>query len=190
MDPMMDEAQDRATLAGFAEQVRQALGFVLEKLNAMADRQEALEKLVVEDLIGGLSAEGDRLGRAKLGGFLREKMPGFGKYSGYFQGVHGRDVFDDATDRLWPEVGKLGGWDDAKILDVAKALLAAYDTGLGPYIRETEPAPAEAGDEPGKEIEIEVKSEAPSAAPDEFAGLTPAIAAVLKREKAVKKGAD
>lgn len=169
-----DEGADVALIAEQMAKIEPILDFFMQAIQALGERVDALEELVVEKLIGGLAGIAEERDRSTLGESLRKDHPEFGKFSDFWKSAWGRDVYDDVTEKAF-EAKKSGGDVDALI----KAMLDDYEGRLGKFL-----TPAEAkAEEPPKEsgVEIEIKKEP---AGD---GVSPSVAAILSRVKATRK---
>jgi hypothetical protein len=159
--------------------LKEAIEAAFEMLKALMERIEALEKLVIDDLIGGLSGEAERRGREKLGGMLRENFPGVGKYSDFYKSTYGKDSFDDILDQAWGSI-KEAGFDEGKAKEIFGALAGDLDAKLGKFIRGPEaetPAPVVIEETKGEEV------------PDDLADVSPVARKLVLRMRAEKKGA-
>ena len=164
--------------------VKDALIATLDLVKAMGERLEALEDLVVNKLIGGLSGEAERRGREQIGGSLRSNYPDLGKYSDFYQGVYGKDVYDDVLDQAWPAI-KDSGFDQGRTDEIVKSIAESLHSKLGKFIGGA-----------GPEAPVSMAEEGPEEAPEEGDGfppeMSPKIKAVLIQARAArgpKKGA-
>jgi hypothetical protein len=159
--------------------VKEALEAAFEMMKAIMERLEALEKLVVDDLIGGLSGEAERRGREKLGGMLRNDFPGVGKYSDFYKSTYGKDSFDDILDQAWPSI-KEAGFDEGKAKEIFAALSGDLDGKLGKFIR---------GPEAEAAAPIVIEETQEEGIPDDLKDVSPSAQKIVMRLRAAKKGA-
>ena len=167
-----DEQQDKETM----EPLVQAVLALCEKVKSLEEKVEGLDKIVMDEIIGGVTNlynERKRMsGIDELSGKYKEK---FSPYEGFFKELSGSDLYDALYDEIQNMKGEGSDWDDEKESGAIEQILgnikAKHDK-----IKGIEP--------PVEGVAIEVSTA--QAEPDEMGSLQERIRGMRKKAPDVK----
>lgn len=159
-------------------QLTESLSIALNVLKELVDEVAMLKKVLLEDVIGGIAGEARRIKRTSLGETIKTKYPVLGRFQGPFKQLFDKDVFEDVLERVYPELEK-AGFDETKLGELMDGLVEQMSTRFKGIIPEDDAASSET---------VVVKTSAPKEE-DDLEGVSPPIAAVLRANRAEKKGA-
>jgi hypothetical protein len=174
-----DAAEDQALFDPKFQAIAQVIDLLLNVAKGLSDRVDALEKVLIEDLIGGIANEGRRIKRTSLAGQLKETFPTLGKYSGAFKQLFDQDLEEYVLDKIYPDM-ESAGFAPEKLKELGEGLMSDLSSRFKGLVPEDE-APAV--------VEIEVEKAPEVGLKDDLDGVNPSVAAYLRKERAAKKGA-
>ena len=176
----MDELVQASGSAGpmDCEQLTSALDVAFNILKELVDEVAMLKKVLLEDVIGGIAGEARRIKRTSLGETIKTKYPMLGRFQGRYKQLFDKDVFEDVLERVYPELEK-AGFDETKLGELMDGLVEQMSTRFKGIVPDDDAASSET---------VVVKTSTPEET-DDLEGVSPPIAAVLRANRAEKKGA-
>lgn len=175
-DPM-DAAQDEALIDHKLGEFRQLVELLGNVVKGLMDRVDALEKVVIEDLIGGIANEGHRIKRGKIGGEIRAKYADLEKYGGPYKQLFDKDIYDDVLETVYPQMQE-AGFAEGKLDELMKGILGQYAERFKGIVPESAPAA----------VEVEIKQEGPEETEDDdLADVSPSVAELIRAKRRAGK---
>jgi hypothetical protein len=154
-----DGAPDLSSICQKVQELSDLLGIVLNLIKGINDRQDATEKVLLEDLIGGITREGTRIRRGQLDGEIRGKYGSLGKYGEAFKQLFDKDIFEDTIERVYPEMEK-AKFADGKLDELMGSILGQLSTRFKGIVPDDEPE--------SLKVEVEAAGEKPEMEEEEL----------------------
>jgi hypothetical protein len=176
MDELVQAVENSGPLD--CEQLTEIISIVVNVMKQHEDSIAMVKKVLLEDVIGGIAGEARRIKRTSLGETIKTKYPALGRFQGPFKQLFDKDVFEDVLERVYPELEK-AGFDETKLGELMDGLVEQMSTRFKGIVPEDDAASSET---------VVVKTSTPEET-DDLKGVSPEIAAVLRANRAEKKGA-
>jgi hypothetical protein len=154
-----DEAPDLSSICQKVQELSDLLGIVLNLIKGINDRQDATEKVLLEDLIGGITREGTRIRRGQLDGEIRGKYGNLGKFGDRFKQLFDKDIFEDTLERVYPEMEK-AKFADGKLDELMESILEQLSTRFKGIVPDDEAS--------SLKVEVEAAGEKPEVMEEEI----------------------
>lgn len=158
-----------------------AIELLLNVCKGLGDRQDALEKAVMEDLIGGLTSEAEKIHRGRIGSELRSKYADLGEYGDAFKQLFDKDIYDDALERIFPAM-KEAKFAPDKLDELMQGLKGQYAERFKGVKLERPSEPA------ALEVEIETKPAEEDVDASDLEGVSPGVRDAIVARRRAKKG--